>query len=462
MLQEKIDSLSFQKILSKDLNVLKVFNSIHDGIIVIDSSSRILFANQGYTRILGVPVNKILGKKLKDIEPSAQILRVLETGKPILRGYVSLTSVDRDIICDQTPVLDKSGNLLGAVATFYDPTENFKKTNKSSHDLNINQLPIAFRTLLGKSKKFLDALFIASRAARVASTVLIYGESGVGKELLAKAIHDESKRNKGPFVPINCAAIPENLLESELFGYEEGAFTGAKKNGHIGKIERANKGTLFLDEIGELPLPMQAKILRVLQERQVERIGANRFTSVDVRFIAATNRNLEKMVKDGLFREDLYYRLSVIPIKLPPLRERKDDISLLVHHFLKQFDEKHPKPTKDYLQSLMSYHWPGNVRELQNAIEFSLVMSQGETLESSHLPSKINGYVDESPPIHTGWAEITKGNLKSLVRRVEKRAILDALRQSKGNRSKAIDILGVSRATFYKKLEEYKIEEFLN
>ncbi len=315
---------------------------------------------------------------------------------------------------------------------------------------------------MGRSEALETVKRLARKAARTPSTVLITGESGTGKELLARAIHAASPFAEGPFVSVNCAAIPENLLEAELFGYEEGAFTGARKGGKPGKIELADGGTLFLDEIGDMPLAMQAKLLRVLEERRVERVGGVTSRPVRVRVIAATNRSLEEMVRKGAFRADLYYRLNIIRLHLPPLRERRTDIPLLLSHHLERVVRRYRLPaksfTKEAVSILLAYHWPGNVRELVNTVEALVNLVDGPDIRPEDLPPHIRSAA--KTPDGQG-AEEAQEEL-SLVREVKRAAeerererILAALSQAGGNKAKAARLLGIHRSTLYEKLRKY-------
>jgi DNA-binding NtrC family response regulator len=285
------------------------------------------------------------------------------------------------------------------------------------------------------------------------SSVLIHGETGTGKELIARALHYSSRKASLPFVAVNCAAIPRELMESELFGYEKGAFTGAL-NRKKGKFEEAEGGTLFLDEIGELELSLQAKLLRVIQEREIERIGSSKKIKVDFRLISSTNRDLRKEIKEGRFREDLYYRINVVDINVPPLRDRRDDIPLLSVEFTKEFNEREGKEiaiSEEVIRAFKKYHWPGNVRQLRNIIERAIVMSKGEELKLCDLP-------EEFRIINCIEAEgEATGRLKT-IKELEKEAIIEALRKCKGNKSKASKVLGISRKAFYKRLKEFKFD----
>ncbi len=295
---------------------------------------------------------------------------------------------------------------------------------------------------------------IAARAARSDFTVLVQGESGTGKELLAHAIHHMSRRAENPLISLNCAAVPDNLWEAEFFGYEEGSFTGAKKGGNPGKIELAHQGTLFLDEIGDMPLAMQAKLLRVLQYGEVQKLGCTRRLQVDVRLIAASNRNLTRLVEEGGFREDLYYRLNVIRLEVPPLRERPEDIPVLVQHILAKLNRKYPECSKEItsaaIERLQKYVWPGNVRELENIMERAFSLLDCGMIDLSDLLAFLPSNL--SPPNGR-----STGSLKTSLAEIERELILEAIETAAGNRSKAARILGLSRSTFHLKLKQHNI-----
>ncbi|MCL6635411.1 MAG: sigma 54-interacting transcriptional regulator, partial [Peptococcaceae bacterium] len=306
----------------------------------------------------------------------------------------------------------------------------------------------------GRSPRIEMLKAVAVKVARSASTVLLLGESGTGKELFAHAIHNASPRCLGPFVRVNCAALPENLLESELFGYQEGAFTGAKKGGKTGKFELADGGTIFLDEIGDMPLNMQAKILRVLQEREIERVGGSRPVKVDVRVIAATNRNLEEMVRKKQFREDLFYRLNVVTMEIPPLRERVEDIPLLVDFFLKKLARRlgcgRKKMSGDALAVLLHHRWPGNIRELENVLERALNIMEGDTVTPACLP-----YYLVKNDLAGAAGQI--GPLKEALEAYEKAILERALALAGGNKLTAARMLSLSKSTFYEKIQRYNL-----
>jgi len=334
------------------------------------------------------------------------------------------------------------------------PIANIKKVEEvkySTHNISDND---PFKTILGESEALKKVIFRAKLVADSISTVLLLGESGTGKELFAKAIHLSSLRGDRPFYPINCAALPETLLESELFGYEDGAFSGAKKGGKRGLLEVADKSTVFLDEIGDLSLGIQAKLLRVIQEMKIRRIGGYSEKSIDIRFIAATNKDLEQRVKKGKFREDLYYRLNVVPIVVPALRERRADIPLLAEHFLSRYAENTGKPPKTLtagaMAFLVNYDWPGNVRELQNVIERAINLTSGRIIDIENLD--FEGENELELPL---WREKP---LKTMVEQLESKIVAEALLKH-GSIRKSAKALGISHPALIKKMRKYNIKK---
>ncbi|MEL7568304.1 MAG: sigma 54-interacting transcriptional regulator, partial [Dehalobacterium sp.] len=330
--------------------LFKILDNIQDVVMVLDTDTTIVYANESYAKILGVPVQKVLGRRLDMIEPQALAIEVLRSGVPSHNHRDYLSSVGIDTIGGAFPLFEDN-KVVGCVSIFYNITEVEELNRELQRTKGVadylqeqlnqrEQLPHSFKEFIGENSRLKRILEMAAKVAKANSTVLILGESGVGKEVLARAIHNSSPRKDKPLIKVNCAAIPENLLESELFGYEEGAFSGAKKGGKIGKFELAHNGTIFLDEIGDMNLNMQSKLLRVLQEKELERVGGTKTIKLDIRVIAATNQDLEKMIEEGNFRQDLYYRLSIVPLRLMPLRERKDDILLLTEKFLVHFSEE--------------------------------------------------------------------------------------------------------------------------
>lgn len=316
----------------------------------------------------------------------------------------------------------------------------------------------AFGNIVGKSPKMMQLFDTIKKISEYKTSVLIIGESGTGKEMVARCIHYNSPRNNGPFEALNCGAIPETLLESELFGHEKGAFTDAKKEKR-GSFEMAHQGTLFLDEVGEMSLSAQVKLLRVLQEGEVKRLGSERTFTVDVRIIAATIQDLSRAAAEGKFREDLFYRLNVLPVHLPPLRERKEDIPLLVEHFIHKYNEQHRLNTEgaaeDVLARLLEYSWPGNVRELENAIERAMILAQGKKIEADCLPSEVLG-------TRPSWKKDLWGDeysIKKASRIMEEELIRKALKKTGGNRSHAVKILEISHPALLSKIKEYGVED---
>jgi len=331
------------------------------------------------------------------------------------------------------------------------------KNLKSENQYLKQQLEERFKisSIISQSPRMEEAVNLAARVAESKATVLITGENGTGKEVLAKAIHFISPRKNNPFIAVNIPALSENLMESEIFGHERGAFTGADKM-KKGRFELADKGTIFLDEIGDVPLPMQVKLLRVLQEQQIERVGGTETIPIDVRIIAATNQDLEKKIKEGTFREDLFYRLNIVAIKIPPLRERKEDILPLIEFFLLKYANENKKETftisKEAVDQLMKYSYPGNVRELENSIERAVVLARGNTLTQNDLPMSIKGFIREEV------SELTEGNLVEKVEALERKLILNALTKSNGNQTQAGKLLGLTERNLRYKLQKYGIK----
>jgi two-component system NtrC family response regulator len=311
-----------------------------------------------------------------------------------------------------------------------------------------------FATIVSQSGAMAELLSLVARVAPTRATVLLRGESGTGKELIARAIHDASPRHGKPFIAVNCAALPESLFESEFFGHEKGAFTGADRR-RIGRFEEADGGTLFIDEIGDIPLPLQVKLLRTLQDGEFQRVGGNITIRVDVRIVAATNRDLETMIVHGAFREDLYYRLNVVAIQIPPLRERKEDIPLLVEHFIARYATENGKRidgiSKEAMELLMRYDYPGNVRELENAIERAVVVTRGRLMTSDDLPMRIR--TGDRP----SERQDSSGSLDEMVEALERRAISEALEATGGNQTKAAQRLGITERNLRYKMKKYKL-----
>lgn len=445
-----------------------ILETVQDGICVMSSDGVITYVNRAYLRILSEKEENILNKNIRDISPDGVRRRVLETGKSVV-GALSYKENDVTIVCNVNPII-VDGEITGVVSVIKNITEVKKlseKLNKASakaeyleEELFRTKKPdLAFSKYIGYSGKVLDALATASKAAKTNTTVLIRGESGTGKELIAEGIHYGSKNAKGPFVRVNCAAIPQNLLESELFGHEKGSFTGAIKR-KLGKFELAQNGTIFLDEIGEMDKSMQAKILRVIQEKEFQRVGGEETIKVNVRIIGATHRNLEEMVRTMEFREDLYYRLNVIPIFLPPLRERRQDIAPLLEHFINKISKNIGKNISlvknDAMEALLNYSWPGNVRELENLVERLVALNENQVIDLDDLPS----YMRQERPMKHEKAHVTSIIEDDILplKEYEKIIIEKALKRY-GSYNAAGKVLGLTHKTVAAKARQYGIEK---
>lgn len=434
----------------------------YDGVVITDEKSNITYISNRYCEFLGVSRSKCLDKPVNEIIENTRIPKVISSKKAEFAKLHKLK--DKIMVATRIPII-KDDEVTGAIGyvnfkDVYDFHSLYDKISKMEKELEIckgklnenNKTSYTLDEIIGESNGINLTKEIANKAATTKSNVLLIGESGTGKELFAHAIHDLSERSKYPFVKVNCAAIPRELLESELFGYDKGAFTGANKEGKIGKFELANKGTIFLDEIGDMPLYMQVKLLRVIQEKEVERVGGTKPIRLDVRIIAATNKELGTMVKEHNFRKDLYYRLNVMTINIPPLRERKEDISILARFFIEKLSSDLNKKirgvNKDVWKLLQEYSWPGNVRELQNIIERALnLVDDFEVLGKEHFPKELIGYK-------------LNGNIKSLeltIQEAEKNAVKEALIICKGNKTKVAKLLKISRVTLYEKITKYKL-----
>ncbi|WP_245592084.1 sigma-54 interaction domain-containing protein [Clostridiisalibacter paucivorans] len=458
-----LKELEEQKNVSRILNT--ILDTIYDGIVVVDKDGYITMISKAYTNFLNVEEKSVVGRHVTDVIENSRMHIVAKTGKSEIANIQKIKG--NYMIATRIPMI-KNGKTIGAVGkvlfrNINELNELHKKIKIMENELakykgefiQINKAKYIFDNIVGRGKRISETKKMAKKAAMTNSSVLLLGESGTGKELFAHAIHNSSNRSYGPFIRVNCAAIPSELLESELFGYEEGAFTGARKGGKIGKFELADGGTIFLDEIGDMPLLMQAKLLRVIQEREIERIGSNRLKRINVRIIAATNKKLDEKVKNGKFREDLYYRLNVFTIDIPPLRERIEDTNDLCNHFLNELNKKNKKNVKGItergLKFLTKYNWPGNVRELANVIERAInIVDNEEEIDIKHLPEKILGekYV------------LNLGELKEILEKTEREAVFEAIRFTEGNKTKAAKLLGISRTTLYEKLEKFNKENY--
>lgn len=452
----------YQEILENRL-FQDMMDLVDDVVMIMDTDTRIVFVNKAYEKTYGIEKSRIIGRRLEDFEGETRAIRVMKTGVPAYHEVEYLKSVNVDSVGVSAP-LKFGEDTIGCISIFNNVSNYIRLASKLRRTKEMDeylQEQLSSPEIIRHAQCFVTVnpymkkvLGLAVKVAKSDATVLIRGESGTGKEIMAKVIHSNSRRAEGPFVKVNCAAIPDNLLESELFGYVGGAFTGARKEGKPGKFEMANGGTIFLDEIGDMDFNMQAKLLRVIQEREVERIGGNRAIPLDVRILAATNQNLEEMIEKQKFRQDLYYRLNVIEIRILPLRRRKEDVPVLAHYFIKKISGEDLAVAPGVLDILSSYDWPGNVRELQNVLEHACIMRDGDMIDELCLPQNLRPADLESkkPQAFTG-----SYNLREMTQKLEKDLILRVLRKSR-TKSEAIDMLGISRSCFYEKLREYDID----
>jgi transcriptional regulator of aroF, aroG, tyrA and aromatic amino acid transport len=464
-----IHTISFQSAMpyeQRERQLETILNSVSEGIIAINKDGEITHINNVAEKIFHFSDESVIGKPVKALlDTNIPIMNTIKTGVPYKLKEVKMKKGNKEIhyLTSGVPILNNSGEVIGAVSTIKD----YKQIEEIISKVE-KRKPFSFADIIYQSSLMKRVIETATMVSKSKSTILLRGESGTGKELFAKAIHMESKRSQQPFVVINCAALPENLLESELFGYEEGSFTGAARGGKKGLFEQANTGTLFLDEIGELSLHMQVRLLRVLQENTIRRIGGQKETKIDVRIIAATHQNLESMVKQNLFREDLYYRLNVVPIHIPPLRERREDIPLLIHHLVRKICLKLDRseiiiPT-DSMNYLIRQDWPGNVRQLENALERILnVVTHPEITVfdicqwiNLDTPQRWNNPDEDVLSIQINLSkEFTQ--LKEIVDEVERKVILQVLKTHDSSR-KAGRVLGISNTTVLNKMRKYGID----
>lgn len=450
-----------------DIFFNEIFNTIHEAILVVDVESRVVFVNNSYCRLFNVPSPKIIGRLMSSIEPDATVIQVLKSGKPVLGRLFKVDSAnDAFVISNAKPLL--SDRLLwGAVAVIRDITEVIELTGVLRYMTNMTgythhetrEINFMTNEIIGTHPLMLQTLKLAGKVAKTEVNVLIRGETGTGKELFAKAIHANSKRANSVFVAVNCASIPESLFESELFGYEPGAFSGASPHGKPGKFELAHDGTLFLDEVGELSPPLQAKLLRVIETREIDKIGGKKPIKTNTRIISATNRDLQAQTNNMAFRSDLYHRIATITIELPPLRYRRDDIILLTNHFMSKAKEitggKYDLSVNAY-KRLLEYSWPGNVRELQNVITSACLTTDSEIINLSELP--INDQKEHCQTHVYDETDLTSIlDYKSYMEIHEKTIIEKALNITKGNKTEALKLLKMNRKTFYDRLKRYGI-----
>jgi len=438
----------------KEIAYKTILDNIADGVFTVDPELKITSFNKSAEQITGVAASEAVGRRCSEVlrtnicEERCALRQTMATGKTMMHKEIIIVRSDgrRLPIGISTAILrDKEGEIIGAVESFRDMSlvAELRRELKGQY---------TFEDIISKNPKMQLILKTLPQIAESGASVLIEGESGTGKEMVAHAIHNLSKRRKRPFVPIHCAAIPDTLLESELFGYKAGAFTGAKRD-KPGRFALAQKGTLFLDEIGEIQPAIQVKLLRFLQDGVYEPLGAVQPLKADLRILAASNKTLSELVNKGLFRQDLYYRINVVKITLPPLRERMDDLPLLIDHFIERFNRRKGKHihqvSPEALSLLMAHDYPGNIRELENIIEHGFVMCRGETILPKHLPPEL-APIFRSPQLDTS----REVRLKDL----EARYIWEALRRHDWNRLATAKALGMSKSTFFRKVKALQIE----
>lgn len=450
-----------------------ILNSTEDAISVVDENGYGILINPAYTRITGLTEEDVLNKPCTvDIaEGESMHMKVLATRKPVRGVTMKVGPNKKAVIVNVAPIIINN-RLKGSVGIIHDVSEIRKLTEELEHAKSLIRRMTAkytFDDIIGESELIRAAIAQAQHAADTPATVLLRGESGTGKELFAHAMHNASSRSRGPFVRVNCAAIAESLQESELFGYDEGAFTGALRGGKKGYFEEASGGTIFLDEIGDVTPAVQAKLLRVLQEKEIVRVGGVKPVPINVRVIAATNANLEQRIKEVTFREDLYYRLNVVPIFVPPLRGRKEDIPLLTAHFRKklglEFGRKVARISQEAANILMRYNWPGNVRELENVVGRTIINMNynDEVILPNHVPALESasrqgyngGRENNDSDSNDLLSEEDEGTLADILDAVEKKILEKTLIKAKGNKTLAAKMLGIATRSLYYKLEKH-------
>jgi PAS domain S-box-containing protein len=428
--------------------LLRALDSVNEGISFCDRDGYLIYVNKACCSILGASKEELMGKKMDKLSRDKPLLReIIDTKKSVIDVEYFLRFKEKTVQLTNSgyPVFDGKRDVIGAIDIF----RSIERSRKLTSTMAGYEAFFRFDHIIGESRKIKENIKLAKVFAKSSENILIIGESGTGKELFAQAIHNYSNRRNKPFIALNCANFPNELVDSELFGYEEGSFTGAKKGGKPGKFELAHGGTLFLDELGEMPIHIQAKLLRVLETMCINRIGGTRPFKVDVRVIAATNRRLEKLVEQGEFRSDLYYRLKVLYIEVSSLKEREKDVLILADYFIKKFSEKMQKNisglSSGSKEAIMQYAWPGNIRELENTLSRCMYICDGE-------------YITEENLAMAGLKEYKyEGFIKREAIKIDKKALTDALELTNGNKKKVSELLGISRPTLYKLLKEYKI-----
>ena len=446
-----------------------IIDSVPDGIIIVDERGTFVAANQTAQLITGYTEKELKGQSCRILNCTG--CQIVGKGKGknwcglfsegIIREKKCVITNRRNrtipIVKNATVLFNEENKIVGAIETLKDISENINYKNELASIKRMYQIDDGFHGIIGRTHVMQSLYEHIESVASLDTPVMILGESGTGKEMVAKALHETGNRGSKPFIKVNCAALSENILESELFGHVKGAYTGAETD-RIGRFEAAHKGTLFLDEIGDIPLSVQVKLLRVLEEKMIQRVGTNKTIPIDVRIITATNKNLEKLIEEGVFREDLFFRINVFPLTCPPLRRRKDDITLIIQHFISLHAEKTGKNilglTPKAMRLMVEYPWPGNIRELRNSVEYAFVLARGKSIDSEHLPEKITNFnpLEAKPLKIAGQEGVVKVGLS------EKEKLLNALQQADGNQTQAGKILGVSRITVWKRIKKHGIQ----
>jgi transcriptional regulator with PAS, ATPase and Fis domain len=459
--------------LSLDINTgclhRMILDIAHIGILVTDSKGNIKYLNPAFSTMFDIEIEFALGKNINDYFPKSQLLDVIRSGIP--HKAIRFSYRGQDALINRYPITNGDKTIGGLIEVYFRDINVLKDLVQQMTDLEkkvlyykrkAQGLPGAkytFDDIIGQSDKIRDLKNLGLRFATSSQPVLLYGESGSGKELVAHAIHAYSQRANEIFIRVNCAAIPKDLMESELFGFEEGTFTGAKVGGKVGKFELADKGTIFLDEIAELPFEMQAKLLRVIENKEIQKIGTSISVYSDFRLIAATNKELATLVREGTFREDLYHRLHILVLQVPPLRERSEDILLLIPHLLRELEDKPHNLdvsfSPEVKQLLQGYAWPGNIRELRNVLSFAILsLDDGQNeIRLRNLPP----YLVEKGILKVRLFKDDSCSLIQAREKSEKEALLAAMERSPQNKSKAAKILGISRNELYKKIKKYSL-----
>ncbi|MBT4025171.1 sigma-54 interaction domain-containing protein [Desulfobacula sp.] len=446
-----------------------IIDSVPDGIIIVDENGNFAAANQTAQLITGYTEKELKGQSCRLLNCTG--CKIIGKGKgkqwcglfseELIREKKCMITNRHNrtipIIKNATVLFNEKKQIVGAIETLKDISENINYKNELASIKRMYHIDEGFHGIIGRTPVMQSLYEYIESVASLDTPVMILGESGTGKEMVAKALHETGNRADKPFIKVNCAALSENILESELFGHVKGSYTGAEFD-RIGRFEAAHKGSIFLDEIGDIPLSVQIKLLRVLEEKMIQRVGTNKSIPIDVRIITATNKNLEKLIEQGLFREDLFFRINVFPLTCPPLRLRKDDITLIIQHFITLQAEKTGKNilgfTPKAMRLMVAYRWPGNIRELRNSVEYAFVLARGKSIGIEHLPEKIASF----NPMEVKPVKTAEHNGVVKVGLSEKERLINALQQADGNQTKAADILGVSRITVWKRIKKHGIQ----